>query len=460
MKAASPDSPARAAQEFFKRTFGIAPARTVVAPGRLELLGNHTDYNQGLVLAVAVDRATAIAVAQRSDGQIELASSAFPERVKFPIDSIFKDPAAPWANYVKGVLRQLRQRGAHFTGFNAAIHSTIPHGGGLGSSAALEVATALAVRELHPYALTSTGCTVPPRRGADGALPPLTTAEKLEIAKLCLAAENEFVGVQCGLLDQISSLFGKAHHAIELDCQSLAIEPVPMFGEVAIVVCPTGVQHALAGVSGESRLPLLPLREERAGGRRAFFAPVGTREEQEHPLSPALSPAPRGGEGVPAGGEYNELRRHCEAAAAALGVKSLRAIDPPRLAANKTRLTAREHDCAFHIVGENQRVMFGARALRDGDFEQFGQFMFQSHESSRDFFKNSCAELDLLVELARRHAACFGARLTGGGFGGSTVNLVRSEDVEDFIRAVVGGYEERTRHRIEPMRCQSADGAP
>jgi galactokinase len=388
-------------QQLFRKHFGYPPTYTVQAPGRVELLGNHTDYNQGLVLALAIDRATALAVTPRVDGQIELRSASFEGRVKFPLDAIFKDATAPWADYVKGVLRQLQARGAHFTGFNAAIASTIPHGAGMSSSAALTVGTAL----LHPYALTATGVTVPPRRGLDRLLSPLTAAEKLETAKLCRAAECEFVGVQCGLLDQLSSLFGKAHHALEIDCQSLAIEPVPMLGEIALVVCPSGVTHALVG------------------------------------------------------GEYNELRRHCEAAATALGVKSLRTVEPSMLAANKSRLSLRQHDCAYHVVGEIQRVMHGTRALREGDFEQFGQFMFQSHESSRDFFRNSCAELDLLVDLARTHPACLGARLTGGGFGGSTVNLVRRDGVESFSRAITNGYEERIGIRTEPMVCQPADGA-
>ena len=395
----------RPTRELFQRSFATPPTRLVTAPGRLELLGNHTDYNAGLVLAFAIDRATTVAVGPRTGGHVRLVSSAFPEPVEFAIDRIDKDPAAPWANYVKGVLHQLRGRGVHFTGFNAAVHSTVPMGAGMSSSAALQVATALAVRELHPYSLTRTGCTVPPRRGSDGALPPLTTPEKLELAKLCQAAENEFVGVQCGLLDPITSLFGRAHHAIELDCQSLAIEAVPMIGEIAIVVCPSGVKHELAA------------------------------------------------------GQYNELRSHCESAARALGVKTLRSVDLQTLTANKARLTDREYDCAYHIVGENQRVHFGTRALREDDFEQFGQYLFQSHESSRDHFRNSCPELDTLVELARAHPACLGARLTGGGFGGATINLVRRDAVTDFMRALATGYQELTGRPTEPMLCQIADGA-
>jgi galactokinase len=392
-------------QQLFRKHFGHPPTYTVQAPGRIELLGNHTDYNQGLVLALAVDRHVFMSVSSRTDGRVELVSSAFPAPEIFSVLEVKKNLAAPWADYVKGVIAELRKRSAHCSGFNAAIHGTIPPGAGLSSSAALEVATALAVRELHPYTLTATGTIVPPKRASNGSLPPLTKTEKLEVAKTCLAAESGFVGVNCGLLDQMSSLFGKAFHAIEIDCQSLAVEHVPMIGEIALVVCQSGVHHSLVA------------------------------------------------------GEYNELRRHCEAAARALGAKSLRSVDAPFLTANRKSLREREYQCAYHIVGEIQRVIHGARALRDGDFAQFGQFMFQSHESSRDFFRNSCAELDLLVGLARAHPGCLGARLTGGGFGGATINLVRRDQVESFSGAMAVCYEQRTGRKLEPMVCQAVDGA-
>lgn len=381
------------------------PPHQVRAPGRLELLGNHTDYNQGLVLALAVDQHIQMAASPRTDGKVELVSSAFPEKETFSLHQIHKNPAAPWANYVKGVLQQLQKRGAVVKGFSAAIHSTLPMGAGMSSSAALEVATALAMRKMAPYTLTQTGLTAPPTPDGKGVLPSPTAAEKLNIARLCQAAENEFVGVRCGILDQVSCLFGKEAHAVELDCQSLAIEHVPMLGEIAIVVCDTGVGHQLSG------------------------------------------------------GEYNELREHCESAARALGVKTLRQVDPKFLAANKSRLSEREYQCAFHIAGEIQRVVFGARALRDGDFEQFGQFMFQSHESSRDFFKNSTPELDLLVELARAHPACLGARLTGGGFGGATINLVARSLADTFIKSMADKYREKTGRITKPVLCRISDGA-
>lgn len=389
----------------FKKLFGHAPPHLVRAPGRLELLGNHTDYNQGLVLALAVDRFVYLASTPRTDGVIELASTAFPEREKFSTSNLAKNPEVPWADYVKGVLSELRKRGVPFGGFNAVIHGTLPMGAGMSSSAAIEVATALTIRKLRPYSLSTTGLGTPPEPDDAGDLPALNPQEKLEMAKVCQAAENNFVGVKCGLLDQISSLFGKAYHGIEIDFQSLTVEPVPMVGEIAIVVCNTGVKHALVG------------------------------------------------------GEYNVLREHCESAARTLGVKTLRFVDAKMLNANRLKLSERDYQCALHIVGEIQRVVHGARALRDGDFDQFGQAMFQSHESSRDNFKNSTPELDILVELARAHPAGLGARLTGGGFGGATINLVRRDGLEDFMRTVATQYEQRTGRKTEPLLCQVVDGA-
>lgn len=389
---------------LFKNHFGQTPAHVVRAPGRLELLGNHTDYNDGLVMAVAVDRYIFMAATPRNDGKIELVSALFPQPEIFRVDDIRKNPAAPWADYIKGVLLQLRQRGVNFTGFNAAVWGNIPMGAGMSSSAALEVATALTVRKLFPYTLRHGGLGTPPARDAQGGVPPLNQAERMEVAKVCRAAENEFVGVQCGILDQVSSLFGKAGHAIEIDCRDLTVAHAPLVGD-AIIVCNSGVKHELVG------------------------------------------------------GEYNELRQNCEAAARKLGAKFLRTVDVRQVAAAKAELTEREFACAQHVTSEIARVVAGERALRAGDSAQFGQFMLQSHESSRDFLHNSTAELDILVELARQQPGCLGARLTGGGFGGATINLVTHHTAEKFMAAMAAAYHERTGVTMKPMVCQTVDGA-
>lgn len=391
------------AASLFKKQFGHTPTHQTRAPGRLEVLGNHTDYNHGLVMSVAVDKYIFIASTPRNDGKVELVSSAFPDVEKFSISDIKPNPTAPWANYVKGVLVQLKKRGVHFGGFNAAIHSTIPMGAGMSSSAALEVATAMTVRRLHPFSLTDTGLTTPPQADAKNVLPTVGPVERMNYAKVCRAAENEFVGVPCGILDQVSSLFGKAWHVMEIDCASLTVSYAPLSG-VAMVVCNSEVKHALVG------------------------------------------------------GEYKELRDNCEAAARKLGAKFLRTVEMKQVLAAKDKLSPREFECAHHVVSEIARVVAGEKALRGNDMAQFGQYMFQSHESSRDFLKNSTQELDVLVELARQHPACLGARLTGGGFGGATINLVTHHQADAFIAHMTTGYEKKLGVKTKPLVCQIVDG--
>jgi galactokinase len=356
-------------------------------------------------MSVAIDRWIDIAASRRTDGKIELVTSAFAQKEIVSLSAIQKNPDAPWADYVKGVLLQLRRKGIHFSGFSAAIHSTIPLGAGMSSSAALEVATVLTIRQMYPFSINEMGqADVPPRRDDHGRLPPLATRERLPIARLCQAAENHFVGVNCGLLDQISSLCGKAHHVMGIDCRFQTVDHAPLIGET-LVVCDTGVKHALVT------------------------------------------------------GAYNELRRNCESAARALRVKSLPSVDMAYLKANRSRLEQREYECAYHVVGEIQRVVGAERALREDDHRQFGQYLFQSHESSRDWLRNSCPELDLLVDLAAKHRACLGSRLTGGGFGGATISLVAYHEVQNFMADIASAYEQRAGRPIRPVVCQIVDGA-
>jgi galactokinase len=401
---ATPTATSAGAQGVFRKHFGAPPVHVVRAPGRLELLGNHTDYNQGLVMSLAVDKYIQLAGTPRKDGKIELISSAFPHAESFWSNELKKNPEAPWADYLKGVLEQLRKRGINFSGFNAAIYGDVPMGAGMSSSAALEVATALLVRRLYPFSLSETGAAAPPKASANGELPPLSPRERLNFARLCQAAENQYVGVQSGLLDQISSLFGRSWNVMSIDFQALTVEYAPIAGE-AIIVCNSGVKHQLVG------------------------------------------------------GEYNELRQNCEGAARKLRVKSLRAVQLKQLETSKEKLTVREYECARHVVSEIARVVAGERVLREDDHRQFGQFMFESHASSRDFLKNSTPELDLLVQLAKAHPGCLGARLTGGGFGGATINLVAHHQAEDFMAYMSAQYEDRTGHHLKPIFCQIVDGA-
>jgi galactokinase len=398
-------TPQSAVIEVFKRQFGFRPPHVIDAPGRVELLGNHTDYNQGLALAAAVDRHISFACAPRADGRIRLVSEAFPGSVEFSVSALDSDPAAPWVNYVKGLLQQLKRLDIPFRGFDAAVASTVPAGAGLSSSGALLVAAALGLRALFPFRLEHGKPCRPPMPDARGQLPALTKADQIELARLCQAAENGAVGLRCGLLDPLSSLAARAHHALEIDFRFDTWTHVPFTAEVAFVVCPSGV-----------------------------------RRELVH-------------------GPYNELQALCAAAAAKFRASSLRSLEPADLQAARHRLSPREFECATHVLAEIRRVMAAERALRAGDLGQFGNYMFQSHASSRDLLRNSCAELDLLVELARRHPACLGARLTGGGFGGAMVSLVEGPAAGAFMGALAQGYRDATGLTVSPLSCRLADGA-
>jgi galactokinase len=373
------------AREAFTRRFGRPPLHVTRAPGRVEILGNHTDYNEGLVLSAAIDRDLAIAIAGREDTQIRIASVEEGSEVVLSAGNVCADGIVPWARYVAGVLAKLAARGVGLPGFDAAIASDVPSGGGLSSSAALEVATALAVRAVQPFRLADD-------RGAM-----LDDAERWQLATLCRSAEQEIVGVPCGLLDHVSVLFGAPNALLYLDCRVPSVDTLRL-GGATFVLADSGVRHALTD------------------------------------------------------GAYTALAALCANAARTLGVRALRDVAPAEIERLPPALAAAEAGCVRHVVAENARVAQAAAAVRAGDLRTVGRLMTESHASSRDLLRNSTPELDLLVELATAEPACFGARLTGGGFGGSTVSLVAGAVAEDFARRLAVRFEQRTGRPIV-ARC-------
>jgi galactokinase len=329
------------------------------APGRAELLGNHTDYNEGYVLAIAVDRGTTLTGQPREDRLLSLRSREMEKSVEIDLDQLAAEKVEDWARYTLGVVDVFRRQGLPLGGFSAEITSTLPMGAGLSSSASLENAAGL-------FLLDAFGGTLPP----------------LQIAKYSQMAEHDFVGVRCGLLDQISSLMSHANHATFIDCRTFDVRHLPLSGHVSFVLAQSGVKHALVA------------------------------------------------------GEYNERRSDCEAAARALGVKALRDATTAQLLDRRCEMPERIYQRARHITGENERVLAGSAALEAGDLQKFGALMYVSHESSRTFFENSCPELDRLVEAARQIPGVYGARLSGGGFGGATINLVEKGREEEVVRAL------------------------
>jgi galactokinase len=366
------------AVRLFREEFGRDPDVVVRAPGRVNLIGEHTDYNDGFVLPAAIDRDLCIAIRRRSDPFVDIRSEGR-ERSAIRLDR-FEHRVEGWSSYVQGVAWALTESGRSLVGWDGAVASDVPVGAGLSSSAAIELATARAFEATSGFAWDPT-----------------------EIAKLCRRAENAWVGVASGLMDQLASARGRRDHAILLDCRSLDVAWVPIPDRVAVVVLDTGTRRTLETSA------------------------------------------------------YNDRRRECEAAAHALGVASLRDVDEAdlRAAALPEPLGRR----ARHVVTENARTLAAAEALREGDAESVGGLMQESHRSMREDFEISSEALDAIVDAARAAEGCFGARLTGGGFAGCAVAIVERSATSAFERRVAGDYKRSTGRACETFVCRASDGA-
>jgi galactokinase len=357
----------------------------VRAPGRVNLIGGHTDYNEGFVLPLAVDRAAWLAAAPTDAQACRVYARDLEAAVSFSLDEL--PPAdSTWADYPRGVAWALQERGLTPIGMAAVLTSDVPMGAGLSSSAAVEVAFAYAWQVLGGLDLS-----------------------RRELALLCQRAENAYVGTQCGVMDQMASAMGSAGHAMLLDCRTLAMEPVPLPDDVAVVVADSGVRRELASSA------------------------------------------------------YNVRRAQCEEAVAILrqhrpGVRALRDVTPDVLERLRDHLPTVIYRRARHVVTDNARVLQAAEALRRGDVATVGELMHACHISLRDDYEVSSPELNALVEAALAVEGCYGARLTGGGFGGCIAALVDEDGVRDFERHVSQRYEAAFRHRPETYPCRPAAG--
>lgn len=339
------------------------------APGRAEWLGNHTDYNEGLVLGIGLGVGTTVAATPRADGRLVLHAVDLGEKRERSVHDLGAFESGCWANYVIGVAAGMIARGARARGLSLEIRSTVPMGAGLSSSAALECAAARALQQAWG-----------------------TDFDDMELARIGQEAEHKFAGVRCGLLDQVTSLFAAPGRAVFFDCRSLEVQKVPVPHEARFVIVQSGVKHALSD------------------------------------------------------GAYNARRSECEQAASSLGVRALRdatsvSID---VAAAEGRLRGDALKRARHVAGENERVAAAVAALAAGDLSVVGRLMDASHESSRVLFENSCRELDWLCATARGTPGCLGARLTGGGFGGAILALVREGDCRAFAAALAESVQVAT----------------
>jgi galactokinase len=377
----------------FASTFGAEPAALASAPGRINLIGEHTDYNDGWVLPAAIDRRTWVAAARCPSDLATVQAVDLRRQVTFRLtelesrNDVHGQPLPDWARYPAGVAWALQQAGASPVGIDAVVTSDVPIGAGLSSSAAFEVALALAWMGLSGIEI-----------------------DRSTLARLCQRAENDYVGVKSGLMDPFTSLHARAGHALLLDCRSLKAEPLPLPKNLAVVVADSGVRHALGASAYNTR------REECAEAARRL------------------------GEILP-------------------GVTSLRDVSDEQLVRVEAALPAALGKRAKHVVHENARVLAAIERLRNQDAPGLGAILLEGHASLRDLFEVSHPDVDTLVELAQGMPGCFGARLMGGGFGGSTVNLVEAGLAEGFSEEIVRQYRRATGRVGQAWVCTTGGAA-
>ncbi len=357
-------------REKFLSHFGSEPDIIVRAPGRVNLIGEHTDYNGGFVMPMAINRAMFMAIRYRRDDEVHLLSCDFDHSARFKLSTLeYNHPH--WSEYIKGVANALIQRGYSLRGWDGAMLGNVPRGSGLSSSAALELAAAKAFSEVSNFPW-----------------------DPVEMAVVGQEAENKWVGVNCGIMDQMISACGKAGHAYLLDCRSLTGEHVPLPGGVKVVILDTATRRGLVDSA------------------------------------------------------YNERRSQCEEASRFFGVELLRDVSPETFFARADELPELTRRRARHVITEDVRTLAAAAAMKSGDSEALGRLMYESHVSLRDDFEVSNNALNSMVEIARAHEGCLGARMTGAGFGGCAVALVREEAANAFETEVAAAYQKAT--ELEP----------
>ena len=372
--------------EVYQQQFGHTPELIVSAPGRVNLIGEHTDYNDGFVLPMAIDRKICLGGSRREDQEVRLYSLNFQELTRFPITSLEKE--GKWADYIKGVIDEFLKTGAQLNGFDAVLYGDVPLGGGLSSSAAIEVAAAFFLAQLNDIEIAPE-----------------------EMAKLCQRAENRFVGMNCGIMDQFISRLGQKGYALYLDCRDLSYQQIPFeLDRYVVVICNSRMKRQLVNSA------------------------------------------------------YNERRAQCEEGVRRLstklgGIKALRDVSSDQLDTYQSLLPPVVYQRCKHVITENERVTEAVAVLQRGDLTRFGHLLNQSHESLRDDYEVSCAEIDTLVEIAQQVQGTIGSRITGGGFGGCTVSIVQESALEKFTTTILAEYAKRTGIIAEIYVSRAEDGA-
>lgn len=368
-------------QKKFVELYNQQPLYSINAPGRVNIIGDHTDYNDGFVLPMAINLSLNLLFCENKQNKVNIFSTHNNELKSFSLDNIQHEPDDTWIAYVKGVAFYLKEKYPHLSGFNAIIQSTIPQGAGLSSSAALELAVARAFTEIakinwHP----------------------------ITMSKLTQKAENEWVGVNCGIMDQIAIAAGKKDFALLIDCRELTIKHIPLPTNTSIVIMDTMTRRDLVSSA------------------------------------------------------YNERRQYCEQAAKYLNISSLRDIEFTNWHEYKNYLPEKHIPYAYHVVTENYRVLQAVSAMQENNPQKLGELMNESHLSLKNDFAASNQQLDIIVELAQNFADCYGARMTGGGFGGCAVALVKKAKSLEFTEYISKNYHKKTSIKPQLYICNAANG--
>ena len=374
-------SPRERVLKVFEEEYGNAPEYLVQAPGRVNLIGEHTDYNDGYVLPLAIDRAVWIALSAIPEPEIRLHSLDFDQGIRVPFDRALTRGEG-WPEYLKGLINIYKKSKLELFGWKGVMAGNVPIGAGLSSSAALEMALTRAFGTVGRWNWNPS-----------------------QMASICKSAENEWVGINCGIMDQMISASGRAGHVLLLDCRSLKTIHVPLPETVSLVILDTDTRRGLVD------------------------------------------------------SEYNERRSQCESVASYFGVKALRDVSIEELKGSKAKLDPLEFRRARHVIRENGRVLDCAEALRLGNLDRVGKLMIASHISLRDDFEVSSEALDLIAECARKAQGCYGSRMTGAGFGGCAVALVNTKSIDAFVEQLHKDYVEASDRKAHLYVCSPSDGA-
>lgn len=365
----------------YEKTFRTSPDAFISAPGRVNLIGEHTDFNGGFVLPMAIDRYVTIALGAREDKIARIISEDFKDEIVIDINNLAKSENHFWGDYISGSIWILKKNGYNVKGFNCVISGDIPIGAGLSSSAALEMAILRAVSWISKISW-----------------------DQKEMAKFGQLVENQWIGVNCGIMDQLVSSAGKKGHALLIDCENFSVQPCPVPKEISVIILDTATRRNLVDSA------------------------------------------------------YNQRREQCFTAAEIMQISSLRSASMDLLDRNRSRMNDDTSRRAEHVIKENMRVLDAAIAMKENDFRKLGKLIYESHESLRDFFDVSSPALNDIVECSMKEAACFGARMTGAGFGGCAVAIVKKGTEQDFTEKVLACYEKKTGRTPAIYVCSPSDG--